>query len=281
MVGIRNDLDSMNPYLSVQSQARDITYQIFASLMEEQADFGQGPPTFRPQLATAWEKSPDGLQITFHLRPDAVWTDGELITAEDVRFSWKAATDPDVAWLGSDAKSEIKDVAVLDPHTVLVRYARDYPYQLMDMNDGVIIPAHIWSKVPFKDWRTSGLDREPVSSGPFRLTKWVRNQSIEMVRNDHFYQSGYPLLDRVVYRIMSDSSRGFEAFLQGELDFWDQVRPIDLPRLESNPAVQLQSYQDRYFCFIGWNTRRPLFAAPEVRLALTLGINRRRIVEDL
>ena len=144
VIGISADLDSLNPYLSRQALTRDVAYQIFETLMEEQADFGDGPPSFRPALAASWDVSGDGLAITFHLREDAVWSDGVPVTAADVRFSWQAAVHPDVAWLGAEAKEFIRDVEVVDTHTVRFHFTRVYPYQLMDANDGVILPRHIW-----------------------------------------------------------------------------------------------------------------------------------------
>ena len=94
VIGINADLDSLNPYLSRQSLTRDVAYHIFETLLEEQADFGEGPPSFRPALASSWEVSTDGLDITFRLRADAAWSDGVPVTAADVRFSWQAAIHP-------------------------------------------------------------------------------------------------------------------------------------------------------------------------------------------
>jgi peptide/nickel transport system substrate-binding protein len=281
VLGMGADLDSLNPYLSRQSLTRDVAYQIFETLMEEQPDFGQGPPTFRPGLASSWEFSADGLEVTFHLRPNAVWSDGVPITAEDVRFSWQASVHPDVAWLAADIKRFIENVEVLDAHAVRFRFTRVYPYQLMDANDGVILPRHIWSRVAFAEWRTAGLDREPVCSGPFQVERWTPNQSIELVRNERYYDPERPLLERVVFRIIPDAASGLEQLLAGQIDYWDKIEPRHVRRLERSPAVALHRYPDRYYGFIAWNCSRPLFSDPAMRTALTLAIDRQRIVDDL
>ena len=281
ILGLSSDLDSLNPYLSTQALNRDVAYQIFESLVVEQADFGQGPPTFSPALASEWEFSEDGRELTFHLRPEAVWSDGVPITAEDVRFSWQASVHPDVAWIAAEIKASIVEVRVEDPLTATFVFSRVYPYQMMDANDGVIIPKHVWERVPFAEWRTSGLDRQPVCSGPFRVERWIPNQSIELVRNPRYYDTGSPYLDRVVYRIMPDASAGFEQLLAGEFDFWDSIQPTDLDRAESDPDVIVHRYTDRFYSFIMWNCARALFSEPEVRQALALAIDRQRIVDDL
>ncbi|MFQ5670671.1 MAG: ABC transporter substrate-binding protein [Acidobacteriota bacterium] len=281
VLGLPSDLDSFNPYLSTQAQARDVTFQCYASLMEEQADFGQGPPTFLPALAASWEFSADRKEITFHLQPDAVWEDGRPVTANDVRFSHQAAISPEVGWLGAEVKTQIESVEVMDPKTVRFRFARVYPYQLMDANDGVILPEHVWSKVPFREWRSSGLDRHPVCSGAFTLERWTPNQSIEMVRNDRSFPGETPYLDRVIFQILPDAASGAEQLMAGQIDFWDRLSPELLPRLESQERVAVRRYPDRRYSFIAWNCARPLFRSAAVRRALTLAINRRRIVDDI
>ncbi len=281
LLGVGSDLDSLNPYLSTQALTRDVAYHVFASLLEEQPDFAQGPPSFEPALAQSWGVSPDGRQITFHLRPDAVWSDGVPVTANDVRFSWQAAVHPDVAWLGADAKKAIEDVEVVDAHTARFHFRRVYPYQLMDANDGVILPRHIWGQVPFASWRGSGLDRQPVSSGPFKVNGWEPGQSITLVRNPDYFGAPRPYLDRVVYRILPDPASGVEQLLAGVVDFWDKIDPSQMARLESRPEVTLHRYPDNFYGYLMWNCVRPPFDDPGVRLALTLGINRRRLAEDL
>ena len=87
------------------------------------ADFEQHPPTFAPELARSHEFSPDHKVITFHLRDDVVWSDGVPVTAEDVRFTWQAQINPDVAWDNAFMKESITDVEVVDPHTVRFHFS--------------------------------------------------------------------------------------------------------------------------------------------------------------
>jgi peptide/nickel transport system substrate-binding protein len=280
VIGIPNDIDHLNPYLSILSQTRDVAYHVYASLLEEGEEPGQGP-VFSPALARSWSFSPDGLDLTFDLRPEARWSDGTPITAEDVRFSWQAATDPDLAWSAFDVKRHIEDVRVAGPHTAVFRFTHAYPYQLMDANDGVILPRHIWAGVPFKEWRTARLDRLPVGSGPFKVKEWIPNQSLELVRNEHYWDPSRPRLDRIVLRILPDASTGVAQLEAGEIDFWDRIAPREVARLQASPKVSVTRYADRFVGFIAWNLRRPPFDDPTVRRALTLGINRRRLVDDL
>ncbi|MCZ6650811.1 MAG: ABC transporter substrate-binding protein [Acidobacteria bacterium] len=281
VLGLTADLDALNPYLSVRASTRDVAYNIYASLMEEQADFQDGPPSFNPDLAQSWEQSKDNLAITFHLRPEAVWSDGTPITAEDVRFTQEAAVHPDVAWLAADVKKEITHVEVLDSHTVRFTFSRPYPYQLMDANDGVILPSHVWSRIPFSRWRSDGPRVPDVVSGPFRMRRWTAGQSIELEANPRYYDPRRPGLGHVAFRILPDAVSGFEQFLAGHLDFWDRVDPRQMDRVLQTTGVALRRYPDRYYGFIGWNCRRRPFTDPRVRRALTLAMDRERIVRDI
>ncbi|MFQ5718429.1 MAG: ABC transporter substrate-binding protein [Acidobacteriota bacterium] len=281
VLGLRRDVESLNPYLSIRSGTRDIAFKIFARLAIEQADFGQGPPSFTPSLATAWRFSEDGRSLTFDLRPDAVWSDGVPITANDVRFTWNASIDPALGWLGAESKNRIEDVVIDAPHQVTFVFSESYPYQMMDANDGPILPEHIWGKIPTSEWRTAGLDRQPVCSGPFEVGRWVPGQSIELVPNERYWDEAVPRVDRVIFRITPDAASGMEQLLAGEIDFWDGVQPADLQRVDATPGVDVRRYTDRYVALISWNTRRAFFSDSNVRRALTLAIDRQRIVDDL
>jgi len=280
-MGLTSDLDALNPYLSVRAATRDVAYNIYASLLEEQADFQDGPPTFAPDLAERWAADGDGMGITFYLRPDALWSDGVPITAEDVRFTHEAAIHPQVAWLASEVKKEITSVEVVNDHTIHFRFSRSYPYQVMDANDGVILPAHIWGEIPFARWREEGPREPKVVSGPFKVARWVPGQSIELVANEKYYDPERPRLQGVVFRVLPDAVAGFEQFMAGHLDFWDRIDPRVMERVQGNDQVRLHRYPDRYYGFIAWNCSRELFQEPEVRQALTLAIDRRRITTDI
>jgi peptide/nickel transport system substrate-binding protein len=269
--------------LSNSQPTNEMLFRVFLHLIEEQADFQEHPPTFAPQLAKSWEWSPDHKTLTFHLRDDVVWTDGVPVTAEDVRWTWQAQTNPDVAWELADSKQWITDVEVADPQTVRFHFSRVYAKQLLDANEGVIVPKHAWEKLPFARWRQSGdwFRQHRVSNGPFAIASWVPQQQIVLQRNDRYYEQGLPYLDRVVLRQIPDQASGLAQLLNGELDFMPQIAPADVPQVKANPRLALIPYWFNLYVFVGWNNERPLFKDPEVRRALTLAIDRQTIVETL
>jgi len=261
----------------------EVLFRTLQHLVQEQPDFAEHPATFTPQLAESWDWSDDHKTLTFHLRKDAVWSDGVPLTAEDVRWTWQAQIHPAVAWDSAYMKEFIRDVEVVDPQTVRFHFTRAYIKQLLDVNEGLILPKHVWSKLPFEKWRESSdwFLQNRVASGPFKIASWAPQQEMVLVRNERYWEKDRPYLDRVVLRFVPDSASLMTQLLNGEIDFIAQVPPNDVARIRERPDLDLVSYWSNLYVLVAWNGKRPLFADPEVRRALTLAINRQAIVDTL
>ncbi|UCG52265.1 MAG: peptide-binding protein [Candidatus Latescibacterota bacterium] len=278
VIGLLSDPETLNPLVATSIESKDIIDLLFLKLVDEQSDF----LNFDPSLAERWEFSEDSLSITFFVRQDLLWEDGEPVDAEDVRFTWELQIDTLVAWTGRSLKDRIEDVEVVDEHTVRFHFANRYPYQLMDANDGVILPKHIVEKIPREKFRTSEFGRQPVGNGPFKLTRWVSDQHIELERNPLYYEEGRPVLDRVVYRVVPDMTTLITQLKTGEIDCLESI-PVDALTdiRESYPDIKIYSYLSRAQTFIAWNLDDPLFAEREIRRALAMSINTTEIIQTL
>jgi peptide/nickel transport system substrate-binding protein len=261
----------------------EVLFRVLQHLAEEQPDFMERPATFTPQLAESWEWSDDHKTLTFHLRKGLVWSDGVPLTAEDVRWTWQAQIHPAIAWDSAYMKESIRDVEVVDPHTVRFHFTRTYAKQLLDANEGLILPKHLWSQIPFEKWRESAdwFKQNMVASGPFKIASWAPQQELVMVRNERYWEKDRPYLDRVVLRVVPDPSSMISQFLNGDLDFVAQVSVTDAARIAERPELSVVSYWSNLYVVVAWNSRRPLFADPEVRRALTLATDRQAIVDTL
>jgi peptide/nickel transport system substrate-binding protein len=256
---------------------------VYLQLVRERIDWEKGPPTFEPNLAERWEWSDDHLTITFHLRRDARWSDGEPVTAEDVRFSHEAQTHPDVAWDTAYYKDAVTAVEVVDPHTIRFTFSHVYPSQLLELNEGYIFPAHVYGRIPFSEWRTRGqwfLDNA-VYAGPFVIASWTPQQEILLERNPSYFDPELPRLDRAVFRIIPDPANRLTQLLSGSIHFTDGVSPEAAERIRREPGVELIDYWGPSFIFLGWNTRREPFDDPEMRRALTMAIDRQTLVDNV
>ncbi len=284
VVGVVSDMQSVNDLIVPANYVTtEILMRLFLRLAEEQPDYAKGPPSFAPQLARSWDWSADHKTLTFHLEPAARWSDGVPVTADDVRFTWQAQTSRDVAWDAVDMKKKITDVEVVDPKTVRFHFLHAYAKQMEDVNEGVILPAHVWGKLPFAAWRQHAewFRDHLVVDGAFALESWQPHQQIVLKRNASYFEPGLPRLDRVVFRVIPDQAATMTQLFNGELDFVTQVAPADAKRIEADPKLELLSYWFRLSVLVAWNNENPLFADPAVRRALTLAIDRQTIVDTL
>jgi peptide/nickel transport system substrate-binding protein len=261
----------------------ELVRQLFPQLLEEQPDFEEHPPTFKPLLAKSYEWSPDRKTLTFHLREDAVWSDGVPVTADDVRFTWQAHRHKDVAWDSAYMKDHITDAEVVNPKTVRFHFAKVYAKQMQDVNEGGILPKHVWEKLPFSQWRDNGdwFREHLVVSGPFNVGQWDPQQQVVLVRNPRYFEKGRPYLDKVVIRNIADATSLLTQLFSGEIDFAPQVQPEDVKRIQENPRLAAIPYWFRTYVCVIWNERSSMFADADVRRALTLGIDRQTLADTL
>lgn len=278
VVAIPADIETFNEYQSTgESLENAIIDLLFPTLFEEQPDFAERPPTFAPRLATAWEFSADRRTLRVALREDATWSNGFRVTAEDVRFTLQAQKSEAAGSLFVEQKAAIRGIEVLDPFTFLVHYTRVYPYQLMDLNDGHIAPAHAWSRIPFSEWPHADFTPELVSCGPFRLAARTPGQTTVLERDPRHWNPAR--LDRVVLRVIPDAAAQVSQLLAGQVHFIPMVPPREAARLQQSGKARVVTYPSRLLGFLAWNNRRPALSEPRVRRALTLAIDRAALVD--
>jgi peptide/nickel transport system substrate-binding protein len=284
VVATQTDIAGVNELISGASGfSQDIIERMFLDLFEEQPDFTEHPPTFEPRLAESLEWSDDRLALTVRLREGVTWSDGVPVTSEDVRWTWQAQTDPGVSWAYAQSKEAITDVKIVDDLTVRFHFARAYATQISDVNEGVVLPKHVWSQLPFEQWPESEdwFREHLVVNGPFTLASWRPQEEIVLERNEAYFDPDLPRLGKVVFRVIPERTLQVTQLLRGELDFVPRVDAADVERIEQAEDSVLMPYWHRQYTYLGWNTGRELFADPAVRRALTRAIDRAAMVETL
>jgi peptide/nickel transport system substrate-binding protein len=273
VVGVVSEFDGLNEFTSTDANATEVMeYMLYMPLLRWSKDLD-----LEGRLATSWEPSADGLEITMRLRDDVRWHDGVPTTAEDVVFTFDRCRDPLLGYPDVGGLKEIESVEALDPHTVRFRFRRAYASQLAHLRR-VVLPKHLLADIPSDRMESAGFNRAPVGNGPFRLVRWVANQEIVFEANVDF-PDGRPRLDRIVFRVIPDQTAVETAFLSGQLDIVERIRFESVGRLRREPRCRILTYPARGYTYIGWNLRLPLFADPRVRRALTLAIDREGLVE--
>jgi len=281
VIGIIGDMDTVNDYASHSAFTSDLTKNLYLQLMEEQPDFTEKPPSFKPMLASSWDISEDGTVYTVHLREGVTWSDGTPVTSEDILFTHNAATSEEMGWSGRGSKASIERVEAPDPQTVVFTLTHSYPYALMDINEGKILPAHVWKKIPPEDWVNHDFSKNMVVSGPYTLTDWRRGESILLSANPSYYRKGYPKINHILFQIIPDQNSLLQQLLAGTIDVMAVIPPKDAVKVKESQNVRLVQFGDIQYGYIGWNLTNPLFRSKEVRRALTMGIDRESIVQTV
>lgn len=279
------DISGVNELLAAATRQldQDVLAAMFLRLAAEQPDFQEHPPTFAPRLARSWDSSPDRLALTFHLRDDVRWSDGVPVTADDVRFTWQAQTSTEIGWPNSYLKESIRDVEVVDAHTVRFHFTRAYATQLLDANEGFILPKHAWSRLPFAKWPDSGdwFRDHLVVDGPFTLERWKPQEEIVLRANPRYFEAGKPRLKQVVFRLVPDEAARLQELLGGAAQIVESVPPDRAEEVARAPGRRLDQLWARRYTAIIWNTRRAPLDDGAARRALTMAIDRQALVEAL
>ena len=281
IVGTIGDLDTTNDFISQSAFTADLVKKLYLPLFKEQPDFQEHPPSFLPGLAERYDFSPDGKTLTCRLRPGAVWSDGVPITSADVAFTAQAAASAEVAWTGSDAKQFITAVETPDAATVIFKFSRRYPYQIMDANEGVIYPRHVFGKVPFSEWHKHDFSQDRVFSGPYLLKDWRRQEFYALEGNERCPLMGAAMPWPVVFRVVPDQTALLTQLLSHTVDVMEVVPPRDVDRVKRDPRIEVVAYPDRQYVYVGWNLKHPFLKSRDVRRALSHAINVQEIVDTV
>lgn len=293
VIGIIGSPDNLNPLVSVVKTSLDIESLIFQKLLKEESNLWD----FTPQLAKRWVFSDGRKKLIFHLRDDVYWTDGDKFTAEDVVFTHKMQTTPEVGWGAIYTKDYIDRVEALDDTTVVFHFSKIYPYQLADAVEGFILPEHLLKNIEPANISTAEFNRKPVGCGPFILKEWKTQQSLELVRNPNYYDDDKPYLDRIVFRIIPDRKSLVTQLKTGEIDFMESIPPRDFQKFmkewdRGKSMIRPYKFLGNQYDYIGWNLIDPqlykekgefrpnkLFGDRRVRQALTMALDREKIAE--
>jgi peptide/nickel transport system substrate-binding protein len=284
------DPGSLLPPLAVNTQAKAINALIYDHLAEIGDSLNAvNDAGFRPRLAERWTWARDSMSIAFHLNPKARWHDGKPVRAEDVRFTFDVYTDPAVGSTFSPLLSNIDSVSVPDSMTATFWYKRRSPLQFFDAAyQMAIIPSHLLAAAPRTELAASPVARQPVGTGRFRFVRWEANQRVELAADLENYR-GRPNLDRVIWSVAPDPGSAAIKLFSGEADFFQSVRPENFAQVASNKDLRLAPYASLEYGFLQFNLRardgsrrpHPVFAERETRRALTMGVDRARLVQSV
>ncbi|WP_158542807.1 ABC transporter substrate-binding protein [Phytoactinopolyspora halophila] len=279
-----NDIPHLNPLDSGWVVQGEINHLMYDPLIRwSQEDF-----TPAPGLAEDWEVSDDGLTWTYHLNPDATWSDGEPVTAQDVVFTIDLMQTNDI--LNSrhgGLVDQMTSVEALDDHTVEI--TTDEPSAIMNHLNGLMpMPEHVWSEIDDPGEYT-GEPGQPTS-GAFQLTEYSPGERVVLTANENYWDEPVAY-DELVFQSFETTEAAVQALQQGEIDFLDNLNPEQASALESNEDVTVSIQPSRHLENISFNTGartkdgeefgdgHPALTDPVVRQAIHHVIDKEQLVD--
>jgi len=274
LMGSIGEPSTLLPVLASDSASSDINGLVYSGLVRYDKDL-----QIEGDLAETWEISEDNLTITFHLRRDVRWHDGEPFTAQDVMFTYQLYIDPETPTAYAERYKQVASAEVIDPYTFRVRYDQPLAPALISWS----LPIHPLHLLQGKDVTQSPLGRAPVGTGPYRFETWDSGERVVLAANPDYWD-GEPYIQRVVYRIIPDQSTMFLELQSKGIDYMG-LTPLQYSDQTDTPAFKRNFNKFRYLSFgysyLGYNLRKPMFQAKRVRQALTHAINKQELIDGV
>ncbi len=180
--------------------------------------------------------SKDGLSVTWTLKKDVKWHDGEPFTADDCLFNWQYASDPDTAAYDIATYRDIK-VEKIDDHTIRVIFQKPTPYWADAFVGvrGMIIPKHLFEAYKGTKSRDAPTNLKPVGTGPYKFVDFKPGDLVKGEINTSYHRPNRPYFDSIEMKGGGDAVSAARAVIQtGEYDMaWNlQVEDEILKKME-------------------------------------------------
>ena len=265
------DPTRLNPLLATDSASNTVNGHVFNGLVKYDRDL-----KLVGDLAASWTVRRGGLEIVFKLRPNVRWHDGAPFTAADVVFTHERLADPKVLTpFGADF-ALVRSVEAVDPLTVRVTYKEPFAPALESWGIG-IVPRHVFAG---RDFNAHPANRKPIGTGPFRFVELKTDEKAVLRANPDYFE-GRPHLDRVIVRVIPDSSVQFLELRNQSIDTMglrpDQYNAYDA-YFQNHQKFRYPSFS---YTFLGFNLKGLLFRDKRVRRALAMALDKREIIDGV
>ncbi len=295
------DAPGFNPLTMNEATASTIFSLCSATLAERD---WQKPEIFKPMLAESWEISPDHLTYKIKLRKNAMWQaytcpdtgkaiPAREITADDFVFTVEAIknTDVDCAHLRSYYK-DLASVEAVGKYELLVKWKKAY-YGSLDCTLTLFpLPREYYSKNGSFDGKAFNSDhkrnRTIISCGPYLLDSWEKDRKIVLRRNPEYFGIKYgiaPPIESRIFEIIKHPNTQLQALFGNKLGMMNLSAEQWVRRAGEKPfkdgTLRRIRYSGRGYNYIGYNAQNPCFKDADTRRALTLLIDRERILKEI
>ena len=220
VVGVQQDIDSLDPHTATAAGTKEILFNIFEGLVKPDEN-----GNLIKAIASDYKVSDDGLVYTFTLRDGVKFHNGNTVTAEDVKYSLERASGLSGQDTLITALKKLSSVTIVDEKTIEVTLASADTEMIYNFT-AAILPKP----------EQGSTDSTPIGTGPFKFVSYTPQESIVIAKNDDYWQNGLPYLDEVKFKIITGADTALLELKGGAIDMY--------PYLTDSQATELQSMFD-------------------------------------
>jgi peptide/nickel transport system substrate-binding protein len=224
-----------------------------------------------PWLAERWNTS-DNKNYTFFLKHGVRFHNGREMKAGDVKFVFDRALNPETKHPAVKQYEVIGDIIVKDDYTIT--------FALKSTNANFLLTMARQGSVIYPREAVETLKSEPIGTGPYKLSEWVRGDRIVLVKNGDYHVKGLPKIDRVTIRFIPDPNAALAALKAGDVDAsMFGLGPEHIPDLQKDSRFQVIVGETTNDVIMSMNNSKKPFSDVRVRRAITHGINKPDVVK--
>ena len=279
-----------NPLISNLAMDHYVESVVYASLMTVN-DKGE----LEAYLADEYKVSDDQKTITYKVKDNAKWHDGEDVTAEDIAFTFTSMASGDYTggYYGDvenikgakdyhDGKSdEIEGIKVVDEDTIEIEFEKVYAPAVTNLGTVQILPEHVWSEVAVGEWTNkTELLNNPIGCGPYKLTEYKSGSYVKFEATSDFF-GGEAKTKNLVFKVINADTTQAE-FKSGSIDIAnvEGLTKADIDSLVEEGYKKID-YDNYMFTYMGFNLRNEKLQDVNLRKAFMHAINREGIVDNV
>ncbi|MDI6802097.1 MAG: ABC transporter substrate-binding protein [Thermodesulfovibrionales bacterium] len=277
---------TLDPALITDVSGASIAAKLFNGLVKLNGDL-----EVIPDIAERWEVAKDGLKYRFFIRRGVTFHNGRKVNAMDFKFSFERVLNPKTrspnTWVFDRVQGAKKFIEGKDREVSGFKIINDYAFEIIldrpfspFLNMLTMTAAYV---VPKEEVEREGYDfpSEPVGSGPFILKSWLPNRELLLKVNDRYFDRK-PLIRGIVYRIIPEDLTAITEFELGNIDvIYLPASAYSTFKNDKSWSRNLISFKGLNTYYLGMNTSRPPFDNINLRRAISLAIDREKILRTL
>lgn len=270
LVAADQDPSGLDPHTTTASSSHRVMNKIYEALLDLDDD-----RNFVGKLAEDW-KQVDETTYHFKLKEGVKFHNGREMVAEDVKYSFDRILDPDTGAISASYFQAVEEVVVLSDYEVEFKLSRPYAPFLAYVASGANVAI-----VPKEAVEEHGdLNQVAVGTGPFMLEEMISDTHVYLKSNKDYHVEGKPVVDGLKYLTMVDESSRLAAIRTGEVHL-TTVTPDSVPLVEGADGIEVISYDDLEYYYLGFNVTREPWDKKEVRQAISLVVDRQEIIDTV